>query len=65
MKFLTNIDLANNQMLNVVVQVLASAPSSPAAGRLYYDSSLSKMRYFNGSAWINLDQTATDAATTI
>ncbi len=63
MKYLANIDLANNQLLNVVIQVLASAPASPAAGRLYYDSSMGKLRYFNGSTWINLDQTATDAAT--
>jgi len=63
MKFLTNIDLVNNQILNVVVQVLASAPSSPAAGRFYFDSSISKMRYFNGVDWIDLSATATDSAT--
>src|SRR6266540_2049132 len=63
MKYLANIDLSGNQLLNVVVQVLAAAPSSPAAGRMYYDSSLQKLRYYNGSGWVDLDATATDAAT--
>ena len=63
MKFLANIDLTGNQLLNCVIQTLASAPSSPAAGRLYYDSSLLQMRYYNGSAWIDLSSTSTDSAT--
>ena len=63
MKFLTNIDLVGNQLLNVLMQSLASAPSSPAAGRFYYDSSINKARYYNGSAWIDLVAAPTDAAT--
>jgi len=63
MKFLANIDLTGNQILNVVLQTLASAPGSPAAGQLYYDSSLTKVRYYDGSGWINLSATATDSAT--
>src|SRR6266540_2588677 len=63
MKYLANIDLTGNQLLNVVVQVLATAPASPAAGRMYYDSALAKLRYYNGSGWVDLDATATDAAT--
>lgn len=63
MKFLANIDLTGNQLLNVVVGVLASAPSSPAAGRFYYDSTLNRLRYFNGTAWVDLTATASDADT--
>lgn len=33
----------------------ASAPSSPAEGTVYYDQTLQKLRYYNGSAWVNLD----------
>jgi len=62
MKFLTNIDLVNNQILNVVIQVLPSAPSSPPAGRFYFDSSISKLRYYNGVAWIDLSSSSSDAA---
>jgi len=61
MKILTNIDLAGNQLLNCVVQVLASAPSSPAAGRFYYDSVLNAMRYYNGASWIDLTSSSSDA----
>jgi hypothetical protein len=61
MKFLTNIDLVGNQLLNVVVQVLASAPGSPAAGRFYYDSTLNKLRYYNGTTWVDLSSSSSDA----
>jgi len=36
---------------------LATAPSSPVAGEQYYDTALGKLRFWNGSAWV-------DAATT-
>jgi hypothetical protein len=52
--FKTNIDLDNNQLLNAVVEVLATAPSSPTAGRIYFDSATSKLRYYTGAAWIDL-----------
>lgn len=32
----------------------ASAPSSPAAGDIYFDSTLSKLRCYDGTAWNNL-----------
>ncbi|NTU83043.1 MAG: hypothetical protein HGA45_27355 [Chloroflexales bacterium] len=63
MRFVANVDLSNNQLLNVVVQVLAGAPASPAAGRIYYDSTLSKLRYYNGTGWVDLGAPLTDALT--
>ena len=39
-KFLVNIDMGGNQLLNVVVQVLSTAPNNPAAGRMYFDSTI-------------------------
>jgi hypothetical protein len=33
---------------------LSSAPDSPEAGEVYYDSSLNKLRCYNGSTWNNL-----------
>ena len=61
--YLTNIDLAGNQLLNVVAQVLSTAPSSPAEGRVYYDSTMKAFRCFNGTDWISIPATAVNAAT--
>lgn len=50
-KFGTNIDMTGNQLLNAVVQVLSSAPTGKA-GLPYYDSTLKKWGYYNGTAWV-------------
>jgi hypothetical protein len=36
-----------------VVPVLATAPASPLTGEMYFDTSLSKMRCWDGSTWQN------------
>jgi hypothetical protein len=52
-KFLTNLDLTGNQILNVVLQNLASPPGSPSAGRVYFDTIANVIIFHDGSTWIN------------
>jgi hypothetical protein len=55
MNFLTNFDLNKNQLLNAVMQKLASAPANPVEGQMYYNTIEHRMKFFNGTTWINAD----------
>jgi len=49
-KFLTNIDLALNELLNVRLQNLAADPTG-AEGRIYFNTTNNEARLFAGGAW--------------
>lgn len=50
-KFLTPIDLVQNELQNAVLQNLASAPSTPRVGQVYYDTTVSASFTYNGTIW--------------
>jgi hypothetical protein len=50
----TDLDLARHALLNARIQALSSAPVSPVAGMVYYDTVLSALRYYTGLAWVTV-----------
>lgn len=56
LQYLTHIDLKKNELRNAVIEVSANAPSSPAEGQIYYDSTVGdkSIHVYNGSAWVSV-----------
>lgn len=62
-EILVNLDFNKNSILNVVLQVLASAPGSPVEGQMYYDSTLDRPQWYDGSGWRDLTARANHSGT--
>ena len=52
-------DFSSISLLGVRIEVNATAPSSPQAGRLWYDTNVNALKVYNGTTWVRAD--ATDA----
>jgi len=54
-KFLNNLDLNGNELRNVKLQNLATAPATSAyAGGIYYDTVSNTVQFHNGTAWVTV-----------
>lgn len=62
MKILTNYDFNKNQLLNPVIQKLATPPANPVSGQIYYDTAENRLFTYNGTEWVGAD--ALDATMT-
>lgn len=65
-KYLTNLDLNQNELQNAVIQNLASDPGSPATGQIIFNTTSNVFKVYNGTDWTILadgDITAVTAGT--
>lgn len=61
--FFSGINLNKSEILNVVVQNLASAPSSPGNGQVYFDSTLNQFGCYSSGSWVYLSSPVANAVT--
>ena len=49
--FLVDLDLNKNELQNGVIQNLASNPSNPVAGQVYFNTTTHRFRVYTGTEW--------------
>ena len=54
MRYLTSLNLLQNELQNAVIQVLATDPASGREGQIYYNSTNKVLRQYMGTAWVNV-----------
>lgn len=63
-KYLVGLDLSKNELQNAVIQNLATAPSTPIAGQIYFNTVDDTLYFYDGTAWVDFVQQSTIAADT-
>ena len=61
-KFLTSIDLSKCELQNASIHNLATAPSSPGNGQIYYNTGDNQMYFYNGTDWQSMSGDITSVA---
>jgi len=61
--YLNSIDLNKNELRNGVIHVLATAPSSPVQGQIYYNSTDNRLYFYDGTAWVDASGDITSVGT--
>lgn len=56
-RYLTSIDLSKNQIINVSVHNLATPPSTPVVGQMYFNTVSNRMYFYDGSIWVDMTGT--------
>lgn len=51
MKYLTSINLVQNELQNAVIQVLATDPATGKIGQIYYNSADKALKQYDGTEW--------------
>ena len=62
LKYLTHLNLNQNELQNPVLHPLGTAPSTPVEGQIYYNSTVGnkKVYVYDGSAWTNISGDITE-----
>lgn len=53
-RYINPLDLGGNELLNVLLEKLDTAPAAPDAGRVYFDTILNTARFYNGTSWVDM-----------